>query len=263
MQIKEDKDLDPLKFPKRALTIASVALTLIFILFFASLLASVFQIQWRIEQSSTSYAGGILTITLPINITNAGYYDINNFTIYTAASDDNGLLFSSSSTFPTIKSQSAVVFEHNTPINLTDFFATHRNYLFNRATFQSVENVSLTIGGMVPVSLAINHTMSWGAPLTNLNVATPTVTPLNYTHVQVSSNIRFFNDAVFPVAGTLVLTAYNNTQPLASASYPLNTPSGTNCDVTLLFVLPISPQPTRFSLELQTLYFALEVPING
>jgi len=263
MQNKEDENLDPFKFPKRALTIASAAFTLIFILFFASLIVSVFQIQWRIEPTRTSFGRGILTITLPVNITNAGYYDVNDFTIYTATSDNSGILFSSSSTIPTIKSQSGTVFEHNMSINLADFFTTHRDYLFNSATFRAVENISLTVGGLVPVSLAINHTMSWGAPLTNLNIATPTVTPFNYTHVQVSSNIRFSNAAVFPVEGTIVLTAYDNTQPLASTSYQINISSGASCDVTLLFFLPISPQPTRFVMELQTPYFTLEVPING
>jgi len=263
MHRKEDEDPDPFHWPKRVLTVASAALTLIFVLFCATLFVSVFQIQWRVGKAETSFDGTDLLIRFPINITNSGYYDINDFTISTATSDRNGTVFSAASKPTTIKSQSNATIEHSIAIGIADFFTAHRDYLFNSTELQVTENISLVAGGIVPVSLTINHTMFWGAPLSNLTVQTPTVTVLNYTHVQVTGRLQFANQAAFPVEGNVRLITYSGTQQTASTTYPVNIPAGSACDVTLILIVPVYPQPTGFKIELQTSYFTWEVPISG
>lgn len=254
---------DPFKYPKRALTVASVALTLIFVAFIATLLVSVFQIRLDAGQTRVAYGEGTITIFFPINITNAGYYDINNFVIKTVAFDENGSLFSSTSTVPVIRSGNCVSFEHAVPVNLTDFFVTHSSYLFNDAAFEMNEHVDLTVGGLIPVSLEITHQASWGAPLSGFEITAPTITPINDTHVQVSCSVHFSNNAQFPVDGSIVLKAYAGAQLLSTATCSVSADPGAHFDANLTLSMPVSPAPTRFTVELQTQYFSTEVPVGG
>lgn len=259
--MREDEDGDPFRLPKRALAIASAACTLALAFLVVSLLISSLQVRWSVGQARTSYEGGVLTVSLPINVSNAGYYDLTWLSIHTVVLDSRGPLLNATSTIPAVKSGGVACFEHNISVDLASFFAARNDYLFNSATLEMVERISLTVGGLIPVSLTMNHSATWGAPLEGFNVAVPEVIALNSTHVEVHSSVSFFNAAQFPVEGVLVLTAYNGTQPISSVSYQISVPSEHSFNEEISITIPALP--ARFTVGLVTPLFTLEVPING
>ena len=258
---KEEGDL--FAFPRRALTIATIVFTLILILIVASMAWGMVQMQWTIGAPTSGLEGENFVIAIPLNITNRGVYDVHDFQITTCVYDQRLLLINATSTIPIIKGGTSSSMAHNLTLNLKEFLAEHSQYLFNNTEFTILDGVSLNFAGVIPLGINLNNTMSWGAPLSNLDISQPTFTVLNYTHVRVEANLHFSNYASFPISGTLELDAYHDSEKLSQYSYSVEVSPGADCNAALNLIVPTYPPVTRVVLVLKTDYFSWEMPIYG
>jgi hypothetical protein len=156
-----------------------------------------------------------LLLSLPITITNLGYYNIGSFNMTTEILDENGSIIIRGSTFvPIVRKGDTVQTAHNMTIDVNDLLQSHQNYLFNDTEIGINEIVGMSIAEVIPIQASTNLSEPWGAPLYNLAVGDIQYSAHNQTHLSAIVPISFENHALFDIAGNVQMRMYNSTDSL-------------------------------------------------
>jgi len=204
--------------PLRMIGVASTFFWIFLIGFAVSAAFSVKDLSFDFGGPSTELrADNVIVFSLPIILTNRGFYNIRSFGISTRISDSGGFVVAEGSTVvPVIRRGEEVVAFHNITINVSDVLARNENYLFNDTEFRISEKVDLTVAEVVPVRAVVNHTMAWGAPLYNLAIESPQFEVYNLTHLRAAVPVSFENHALFDLDGAVLVRMYNSSGSLVS-----------------------------------------------
>jgi hypothetical protein len=221
----------------RALGWATKLLWIILIAIIVTIAYSATQINIIFGEPTTTVTGQTVTISMPIDIRNAGLYDINQLNVTTSITDQNGNPIVKDSTLTRIipKGTNTTTI-HTITLNITKMLTEQDNLLFNDTNLIAFQYVAFTYANAIPLSVHANYTMQWGAPLSNLVISNPSYQSYNATYSIISVQISFENhNQYIPVTGTTRIEIYNarntlkgtgtaniNAQPYASCSTPVN-----------------------------------------
>jgi hypothetical protein len=193
--------------------IATTFFWIFLIAFFVSAVYSVKDVHFDFGGPQVSLtADNEMVFSLPVSITNRGFYNIGSFNISTEISDKEGFTITRGSTFiPVINKNDVATVTHNMTIDVNGLLQRDQNYLFNDTELKIYEAVSMRIADVIPVQASTNLSMPWGAPLHNFSLAEPAYAPYNLTHFRVTVPISFENHAFFDLVGDMRIRMYNST----------------------------------------------------
>jgi hypothetical protein len=164
------------------------------------------------EPQMSANTNGEMTFSLPVTITNRGFYNIGAFTIETQVFDSGGLsVVRGSTVVPLVRKNDEVTITHNMTIDAGDLLKSDSNYLFNDGDLMIYAAVGMEIAEVIPVEASTNFTAPWGAPLYNFALGEPSYAPYNATHFVVTIPVSFENHAFFDLTGTMQIRMYNST----------------------------------------------------
>ena len=243
--------------------IATTFLWIFLAAFFVSAVYSVKDLHFDFGEPQMSLtADNKIIFSLPITITNNGFYNIGDFNITTEISDEEGFFIANATTFiPVIEKGDAVTAAHNMTINFTDLLENNQNCLFNDTELKIYAVVSMKIAEMIPVQASTNLSMPWGAPLYNFTLGKPEYATVNLTHCQVVLPISFENHAFFDVAGNIQIRMYNSASMLIGGGQTaIEAPQHSSYNGFVEFYVQTSGiTPTGvFEVNIQTSLFSYE-----
>jgi len=156
-----------------------------------------------------------LLLSMPITITNVGYYNIGFFNVTTEISDEEGFTIIRGSTLvPIIKKGDTVITAHNMTIDVNDLLQNHQNFLFNDTEVRINEMIGMRIAEVIPVQASTNFSEPWGAPLYNFALGEIEYSAYNLTHLRAIVPLSFENHALFDLTGNIQMRMYNSTDSL-------------------------------------------------
>lgn len=194
------------------ISIATALLWIFLIVFSVSAAFSVRDLQFDFGEPQVQVsANHQLLFSLPINISNKGYYNVGSFGITTEISDADNLLLARGSTLTNIirKGERITIF-HNVALNTDDLWQRNPDYLFNDTQLNVAETVSMKIAEVIPVQAYANSSIPWGAPLRGFRFEEPAFEFFNSTHFRVDAPISFENRASFDISGNVQVRMYNS-----------------------------------------------------
>jgi len=189
----------------RALGWATSIFWIILLFFTITVVYSAFQIKPSFQSKpSVSTSDDTLIVSLPFILYNGGFYDISKFNITTVIMDDGGLTLARSSTFvPVISKGVNASITHNMSLGIGQLATDDLSYLlFNDSELNVAAILKLTYANTFPFEIALNSSMPWGAPLSNLTVgdiSDSSLVPLS-----------FENHSYFEMSGTVQLEIVDN-----------------------------------------------------
>ncbi|HVP40965.1 MAG TPA: hypothetical protein VMS95_03340 [Candidatus Krumholzibacteriaceae bacterium] len=196
----------------RALGWATKILWVILITIVITIGYSATQINIAFGETTTTVTEQTVTISMPINIHNAGLYDINQLNITTRIQDHNGNPLVTDSTLTRIiPKRTDATTTHTVTLNITKMLTQQNNtLLFNDANLIAFQYVAFSYANAIPLSVHANYTMQWGAPLSNLVIGNPTYQAGNSTS-RIIVQISFENHNQYvPVTGIMRVEVYNS-----------------------------------------------------
>ena len=151
--------------------IATTFFWIFLIAFFVSAVYSVKDVHFDFGGPQVSLtADNEMVFSLPVSITNRGFYNIGSFNISTEISDKEGFTITRGSTFiPVINKNDVATVTHNMTIDFNGLLQRDQNYLLNDTELKIYEAVSMRIADVIPVQASTNFSMPWGAPLYNFS----------------------------------------------------------------------------------------------
>ncbi|NWG11765.1 hypothetical protein HXY33_08500 [Candidatus Bathyarchaeota archaeon] len=203
-----------MRIPIRMIGIATTFFWIFLIAFFITAVYSVKDVAFNFgEPQMSTNTNGEMTFSLPVTISNRGFYNIGAFTIVTQVFDTEGLsIVQGSTVVPLIRKDEDVTVMHNMTINAGDLLERDENYLFNDSELMIYAAVGMHIAEVIPVEASTNFTMPWGAPLYDFALGDPAYMPYNATHFRVTVPISFENHAFFDLIGSMQIRMYNSTR---------------------------------------------------
>jgi hypothetical protein len=207
-----------MRVPIRMIGIATTFFWIFLIAFFVSAVYSVKDVHFDFGEPQTSLtADNEMIFSLPVSITNKGFYNIGSFNISTEILDKEGFTITRGSTFvPVINKNDMVTITHNMTIDVNDLLQQDKNYLFNDTELKIYEAVGMRIADAIPVQASTNFSMPWGAPLYNFSLGEPAYATYNLTHFRITVPISFENHAFFDLVCDMRIRMYNSTGALVS-----------------------------------------------
>ena len=201
-----------MKIAIRMLSIATVILWIVILFFSVTAVYSVMNVGISVGEVQMLPSSKGVTFSLPFSITNGGYYDLADLNLTTRITEPNGTVLDVTETFvPSIPKGTDINASHTIPIDIESILSlNHVSLLLNDSSFNVEVYAGLNFARAVPVQLATNVTLPWGAPLADFAVGTISVSPYNDTHSEASIPVSFENHATLDIAGTLKLEVCNN-----------------------------------------------------
>jgi len=202
-----------MRIPIRMIGIATTFFWIFLIAFFVSAVYSVKDVHFDFgEPQMDVTSDNKVVFSLPVSITNRGFYNIGSFNISTEISDKEGFTITLGSTFiPVINKNDVATITHNMTIDINDLLQRDQNYLFNDTELKIYEAVGMRIADVIPVQASTNFSMHWGAPLYNFTLGKVEYAAHNLTHFKVVVPISFENRAFFDLVGNIQIQMYNST----------------------------------------------------
>ncbi|MBX5329222.1 MAG: hypothetical protein QHH18_07805 [Candidatus Bathyarchaeota archaeon] len=209
-----------MQIPIRIIGVATTIFWIFLIIFAITAVYSVKDVSFEFGEPQMNLTeDGEMVFSLPVTITNKGFYNIGFFNVTTKVSDENGhVIAEGSSSTPLIKSGEKVTAIHNMTVNFSDLMQNNQNYLFNDTELKIFTALGMGIAQAIPVQASTNMSIPWGAPLYNFMLGTPEHVAFNSTHARVTVPVSFENHAFFDVTGTMQVKMYNNADLLVSES---------------------------------------------
>ena len=224
----------------RALGWATKILWIILIAIVVTIGYSATQINIAFGETTTTVTEQALTISVPINIRNAGLYDINQLNITTRIVDQTGNPLVTDSTLTrVIPKRTDTTTTHTMILNITKMLAeqnnTRNNLVLNDTDLTAFQYVSFNYANAIPLSVHANYTMQWGAPLSNLVIGNPMYQFYNSTHSRISVQISFDNHNQYvPVTGVTRIEVYNSHNTLkGTGTTSINAQPYSSCSTTV------------------------------
>ncbi|HDD69759.1 MAG TPA: hypothetical protein ENG19_01375 [Candidatus Bathyarchaeota archaeon] len=204
----------------RMIGIATTFLWIFLISFFISAVYSVKDLHFNMSEPQMGVnQNNEVYFSLPITITNNGFYSIGSFMISTRILDENGFQIAENSTVvPVIRKGENTTAFHTVMVNISDLLQNSQvNYLINDSEFLVKAAIGMSIAQIIPVQVATNLTVPWGAPFYNLTFGTPQYSDFNTTHCITTIPISFENHAFFDLNGTIQIKMYNDSDLLVGS----------------------------------------------
>ena len=219
----------------------------------------------RFGEPTTGVENGTLLVSLPLSFNDTGFYDISNFNATTLIRDGNGSLISRSSTFvPLIpRASSNFTVAHNISLSPSQMTSGHLAYLlFNDSDLGVDVILKLSFARAIPLELATNISMPWGAPLYGLAIGDISVTMIDLTHFRATVPIVYENHAFFDLDGTVLLELVDDDGNQLGSGTANLLPRGGYMPLEIVVSNPLDIVAAR--LHFDTSYFSygpLEIPL--
>lgn len=231
-----------MKYTIRALGWLIYVLWLVIIVFTATALYSVFQLQVEFGEPQTTISRGTIVMSQPFSIENNGLYSINDLNLTTILLEPNGVPVTTASTVVRLIStgerlDSAL----NISISLNDVTSAGLSHLlFNDTNLNFEMSLALRYADIIPFGISTNNTLPWAAPLYNFTIGDMIINPSGTANVGVALPLSFENHSFFGLNGT-VRTEIINTldQQVSTATAPINAPPQSSYSTQLQFLVPI------------------------
>jgi len=211
----------------RALGWATKILWILIIVFAATIVYSALPMNFRMGfgEPQAAFSDGVIVMSFPLIINNSGYYPVSDLNLTTSLMDDEGNLVSTSTTFvPLIARSSNLEKSHNVSLSLNDLNLTR--FLFEDSDFTADLSIAMKFARVVPLQVATEMAIPWGAPLYNFSVGE--MTPqFNGTHYLGAVPISFENHSPFlNVTGAIRFEILNDEgEPVVSGEKIVDVPS--------------------------------------
>jgi len=190
--------VDPAKTIRRLVLIAYIVIILII----GSMGYSVLYIKFEPSTSlKTSVVKDLYAFSAPFNLTNGGFYDIDNFNVYVEIKNSTGhILVNNNTVLPPIPAYTKYQGNIWIALNATDLYAKKAYYLlFHDDTLQFRFRVGLGYGkyGVSVAGFKIDAALpiTWGAPIKNLklsvNTSNPTISYANKISVSFPCTVSY------------------------------------------------------------------------
>ena len=201
-----------MRVPIRMIGLATTFFWIFLIAFFISAVYSVKDVHFDFGDPQIRLTSdNKLVFSLPVSITNRGFYDIDAFNMTTEVSDKEGFIITRGSTFiPVITKNDSVTVTHNMTADVNDLLGRDQNFLFNDTELRIYEAVGMRIADMIPIQASTNFSVPWGAPLYNFTLGEVEYAAHNLTHFRAVIPISFENHAFFDVVGNIQTRMYNS-----------------------------------------------------
>jgi hypothetical protein len=211
-------------------------------------------------------SGTTAFVSIPINFTNKGFFDLQNLEITTAVSDQGIELINSTASIGSVAAQSQTTLTPNVTLDLPSFLESHQSLLFNDTTLLlSIESVHAAVGRLLSVRANLSSSIPflWGAPLNGFNTSNLQFQLVNSTTMRASFNVHFNNHSVFPVEGAVSVDAFDGTQHVAGETIQLRVNSGTSFSSTVQLWFPATTNVSDVLLTIRSSFFTWEACIYG
>ncbi len=218
-----------MKYAVRALGWATKILWLFLIAFSVTSVYSAMNVKMVFGEPRIFLSNGFAVISLPLLVNNTGFYDMSELNLTAKATNSNGSLISSSTTFvPLIPRGTCIKTAHNISLSPEDI----EYYLFKDTLFNVSTSLRLKFSQAIPFQVSMNTTVPWGAPLFNFSVDQISYDFSNFTHQRVIVPLYFENHSpYFGLDGIMQLQIYNNRgELLGSEAIVLDVPSESRYD---------------------------------
>ncbi|MCI4327557.1 MAG: hypothetical protein L3K16_08015 [Thermoplasmata archaeon] len=173
-----------------------------------------------------------ISLTGAVNLSNPGWYSLNDVTLYTVVDEPNGsLLATGGSPVTTVAAGGTTTVPFTITLGL-DTKPYARTLLTDDAILPSTTWANATYVRLFAVRLTVPQNVSWGAPLYGLNV-TPgagSVEPNGTALVPLT--LTFADHAKFPVDGTAKYSVTSGGESCYAGSLPVAVASGGSYDQT-------------------------------
>ena len=207
-----------MRIPIRMIGIATTFFWTFLIAFFVSAVYSIKDVHFDFGKPQMDITSdNKVVFSLPVSITNRGFYNIGSFNISTEVSDKEDFTITRGSTFiPVINKNDVATITHNMTIDVNDLLQRDKNYLFNDTELKIYEALSMRIADVIPVQASTNFSVPWSAPLYNFTLGKFEYATHNLTHFRVVVPISFENHAFFDLVGNIQIQMHNSTDILVS-----------------------------------------------
>lgn len=213
-----------MKVPIKALGWATRFFWAIALAFAVTCAYSASLIRVNIGEPATSLTEESLTISLPVNFDNKGFYTITDFNFTTLIMDVREYCISKATTVQAeIPSKNQMTILHNISLNIFETL-NNTNYLLNDSELTLWSSIRVTYANVIPFAFASNTSIPWGAPLSNLTIGAPQYEIYNTTHLKLTVPVYFENHSpYFGINGSLRIELLDNMdQRLEEIRLPLN-----------------------------------------
>jgi hypothetical protein len=229
--------------PIRILGIVTTFSWIFLIVFFVSAVYSAKYLQFDFGELQTSVTShSKILFSLPITVTNKGYYNVGAFNLTTKVFDDNGFAVAHNSTFiPAIQKGVEITTNHNMTIDVDFLVQSDHNYLFNDTELEIDQIVGMKLAEVIPVQASANLSMPWGAPLHNFTIGEPRLELHNETHAKATVSMIFENHALFDLTGLIHVYMYDGDNELVSEGQkPVEAPKNSMYESSLELYVSIT-----------------------
>ena len=198
-----------LKSVIRTLAWATYIFWIILIFFSVTAIYSAIQLAqgFRFGEPQATTHDGTATLSLPLHINNAGFYDITNLNLTTSISDSSGTSISNSSTFVQLiprGRESSIT--HNISLSAGSMNSSRLSHLLFTDDNLTVDaTVTMDYARVIPFALGTNLSMPWGAPLSNLTLGI-----ISMSGASATVPFSFENHSLFELDGTIRLEIVDN-----------------------------------------------------
>jgi hypothetical protein len=222
---------------------------------------------FSVGSPTTSTAGGVTRISVPITLTNRGYFSLSGIDVQLTVSDSSGARLINGTVGPVAVSpgqtetfDAALVLDTSklTPAELQALATTSQNLTVS-ATLSASEPPFVGVSGAVTASL------KWGAPVSGLKEGAPTFSQYNSTTIEASVPVSFTNaNAYYTISGEGSIAILNSGGGVVgTGSVSLDVPPGASFDqaVDLLITLPAAQAQSLLTQD-QTLSYTAVLSVQ-
>ena len=248
-----------MRVPIRMIGLATTFFWIFLIAFFISAVYSLKDVHFDFGDPQTDLTSdNKFILSLPVSITNKGFYDIDSFNMTTKILNREGLSIARGSTLiPIITKNDSVTVTHNMTIDINDLLERYQEYLFNDTEVTIHEVVGMRIGDMIPLQASANFSVPWGAPLYNFSLGEVEYVAYNLTHFRAVVPISFENHAPFDVVGTIQIQMYSADEVVGDGQTNIEAHHNSPYNGYLELYVPITEKPESgyFEVYFRTPFF--------
>ncbi|MEA2090690.1 MAG: hypothetical protein U9O89_08080 [Thermoproteota archaeon] len=234
----------------RALSWAIRLFWIMLIIFSVTVAYSLFMLLGNVEMREPQFfaSNGDATVSLPFFINNTSYYDMSDLNITTYVVYEEGATLCNSTTYEELIPKGSVLYgAHNVSINLNQTITNYSNLLFNDTYLNMHAFVSLKFAKVIPLQIAFNQTLEWGAPFYNF-----TLHQIFYNETTANATVLFgFENHFFmDLNGTIQIRFYDDAgNPIGSGETDMQVPSHSPCQQLIELSVTAKPETAHFYFQ--------------
>ncbi|PVX27203.1 MAG: hypothetical protein CW716_03545 [Candidatus Bathyarchaeum sp.] len=231
-----------MKIATSMLTVASVILWLVILVFSVTAVYSVLNVGVNIGEAQMLPTSSGIKFSLPFSINNDGYYEIADLNLTTRVTDPDGAVLDLTETFvESVPQGETVNASHTIEVALDEILSMdHLTLMLNDSNFTVEIFAGLSFARAVPVELSTNVSLPWGAPFADFQIGELSVSQHNSSHIEAAIPVSFENHAIIDITGTLKMEVYSSSdEHITSGVTNINVASQQNFgDSILLYARP-------------------------